>query len=66
MSDDELATLVVCYLGGAFITLMSMDLMSIDAPRLEHVIFRRSALWPFYWVYLLVKMGFMLAHEVRR
>lgn len=61
MSDETLATLVICYLAGSSITLMTMD-----APSNERFLFRRLALWPFYWAYLLVKMGFMLAHEVRR
>jgi len=61
MSDEALATLVVCYLAGSSITLMTMD-----APDHERFLYRRIALWPFYWAYLLVKMAFMLAHEVRR
>lgn len=61
MSDEALATLVVCYLAGSSITLMSMD-----APSKVRFLYRRLALWPFYWAYMLVKMAFMLAHEVRR
>lgn len=61
MTDDALATLVVCYLAGSSITLMSMD-----SPSNERFLFRRLLLWPFYWAYLLVKIGFMLAHDLRR
>ena len=61
MSDDALAALVVCYLAGSSITLMTMD-----APAHERFLYRRLALWPLYWAYLLVKMAFMLAHELRR
>jgi hypothetical protein len=61
MSEDALAALVVGYMAGCLITLLSMDM-----PRHETYLFRRIAVWPLYWAYLLVKMGFMLAHEVRR
>jgi hypothetical protein len=61
MSDEALATLVICYLAGCTVTLMSMD-----APSYERFLYRRLALWPLYWAYLLVKMAFMLAHELRR
>lgn len=61
MTDEALATLVVCYLAGSSITLMSMD-----APSNERFLFRRLALWPLYWAYLLVKMGYMLVHDLRR
>ena len=61
MTDEALATLVVCYLAGSSITLMSMD-----TPSNERFLFRRLAFWPLYWAYLLVKMGFMLAHDLRR
>lgn len=61
MSDDALAALVGGYLLGCMITLMS-----IDAPSMPGFIERRVFLWPLYWAYLLVKMAFMLAHEVRR
>lgn len=61
MSDDQLAALVVGYLVGSFITLMTMDM-----PSNEHFLFRRLALWPLYWAYVLIKMGFMLEHEWRR
>lgn len=61
MSDDARAALVVCYFAGCVITLMSMD-----APSHERYLGRRLFLWPLYWAYLLVKMAFMLAHELRR
>lgn len=61
MTDETLATLLVCYLAGSSITLMSMD-----TPSKERYLYRRLALWPLYWAYLLVKMGFMLAHDLRR
>lgn len=61
MSEDALAALVSCYLLGCMITLMSMD-----APSHERFLGRRTLLWPLYWAYLLAKMAFMLAHELRR
>ncbi|WP_219097595.1 hypothetical protein [Pseudomonas sp. UMAB-40] len=61
MSDETLATLVICYLAGSSITLMGMD-----SPSKERFLYRRLVLWPLYWAYLLVKMAFMLAHERRR
>lgn len=61
MSEDVLAALVSGYVLGGMITLMSMD-----APSKCAALRRRVFLWPLYWVYLVVKMGFMLAHEVRR
>ena len=41
-------------------------MISMDMPRHETYLFRRIAVWPLYWAYLVVKMGFMLADEVRR
>lgn len=61
MSEDALAYLIIGYLAGCFVTLLSMDM-----PRHETYLFRRLAVWPLYWAYLLVKMAFMLAHELRR
>jgi hypothetical protein len=61
MSDDALAALVVGYLAGAAITLLTTDV-----PEHERFLFRRLALWPLYWGYVLIKMGFMLLHEPRR
>jgi hypothetical protein len=60
MTEDTLATLVICYLAGCMVTLMTMDL-----PSHENFFFRRLSLWPLYWAYLLVKMARMLAQEVR-
>lgn len=61
MSDDALAALVLCYLAGCTITLLTTDL-----PKHERFLFRRVAVWPLYWAYVLIKMGFMLRHELRR
>lgn len=61
MSEDVLSALVGGYVLGGMITLMSMD-----APSHERFLSRRLFLWPLYWAYLVVKMGFMLADEVRR
>lgn len=61
MSDDTLSALVLCYVVGSSITLMAMD-----PPRHERFLFRRMAMWPLYWAYVLLKMGFMLRHELRR
>lgn len=61
MSEDALSALVIGYLVGGVITLMSMD-----APSHERYLARRLFLWPLYWAYLVTKMVFMLAHEVRR
>jgi len=61
MSEDALAYLVIGYLAGCMVTLMAMD-----APSHEAYLFRRLALWPLYWAYLVAKMAFMLAHELRR
>lgn len=69
MSEDTLlATLVVCYLAGSSITLMTIDAPDgVSTPSgIANAVWRRVILWPLYWAYLLVKMGFMLAHEVRR
>jgi hypothetical protein len=61
MSEDALAALVGGYLLGCMVTLFS-----IDAPSRTGFVERRIFLWPLYWAYLLVKMAFMLAHELRR
>ena len=61
MTDEALQALVICYLAGSTITLMSME-----APSKERFLYRRLGLWPLYWAYLLVKMGYMLAHDLRR
>lgn len=61
MNEEAIQTLIICYLAGSSITLMSMD-----SPSTERFLYRRLFLWPFYWAYLLVKMGFMLAHDLRR
>ncbi|MBP5971048.1 hypothetical protein [Pseudomonas iridis] len=61
MSDDQLAAAVVCYLAGCTLTLLA-----IDMPARQRFLFLRCALWPLYWAYLLIKMGFMLEYEWRR
>ena len=61
MSEDALAALVIGYLIACMVTHMT-----IDQPRTFSHWCRRVFLWPLYWAYLLVKMAFMLAHELRR
>lgn len=61
MSEAALSALVIGYLVGGVITLLSMD-----APSHERYLGRRLFLWPLYWAYLLIKMTFMLWHELRR
>lgn len=61
LSEDMLGTLVIGYLSGCSVTLMTMD-----TPSHERHLFRRLSLWPLYWAYLVVKMGYMLMDEVRR
>ena len=48
-------------LAGCTITLLTTDL-----PKHERFLFRRVAVWPLYWAYVLIKMGFMLLDELRR
>lgn len=61
MTETILPTLVVGYLIGFVITLLTMDL-----PEHERYLLRRLFMWPLYWAYLLVVVAVMASKELRR
>lgn len=61
MIETILPTLVVGYLIGFAITLLTMD-----PPKHERYLQRRLFMWPLYWAYLLVVVAVMTAKELRR